>query len=51
MSKPIATDDFMRLNGRSMWVAGEAEGEGVELLKAALLPQSDSDEEEIQDSD
>ncbi len=51
MSKPIATDKFMRLNGRSMWVAGEAEGESVEPKKAALRLQSDSDEGEIQESD
>lgn len=51
MSKPIATDEFMRLNGRSIWVAGEAEGEGAEPSKAARRLQSDSDEEEIQDSD
>lgn len=51
MAKPLATDTFMRRNGHSMWVAEGADGERTEAIKAALNAQSDSDEEEVQESE
>lgn len=51
MSKPLATDKFMRLNGRAMWVAGEAKGERTEAIRKALNAQSDTDESDIQEDE
>lgn len=51
MSKPLATDKFMRLNGRSMWVAGEAKGERTEAIKKALSAESDSNEDQSQEDE
>ena len=49
MSKPLATDEFMRRNGRSMWVASGAEGERTQAIKAAL--KGDSNEEQTEDDE
>lgn len=51
MAKPLATDEFMRRNGRSMWVAAGAKGERSEAIKAALHSKDDSNEEKTEDDE